>query len=156
MPKLSKCGLRSHHLPASNFVQGSPVMDIYITRNGQQLGPYSLDETNKNLRGGVIDSSDLAWHAGLSEWVPLSAVTGIMSSPPSPPRAQQPSLIPTGCQTRLDKSPVASPRKSDSHGNFTAKTFVSAVIVLIIYLLIHGCPSNKPTQFVYPYPVRNQ
>jgi len=122
-------------------------MDLYITRNGQQLGPYSLDEANKKLRGGVIESSDLAWHVGLSEWVPLSEVPGIMATPPPPPL--RPPSVPNG-------GPAASPRKSDGHGNFTAKTFASAVIVMIIYLLIHGCPSNKPPQFVYPYPVRNQ
>jgi hypothetical protein len=32
------------------------VMDLYVTRKGQQLGPYSIDEANRNLRGGVISS----------------------------------------------------------------------------------------------------
>jgi len=128
-------------------------MDIYITRNGQRLGPYSLDEANINLRDGVIETSDLAWHAGLSDWVPLSEVPGIMAAPPPPPlRPQHPPPVPTGGQKVLNKSPVALPKKSDGHGNFTAKTFVSAVIVMIIYLLIHGCPSNKPMQFVNPVP----
>ena len=122
-------------------------MDIYITRNGEQLGPYSVHEANRNLSAGKIALSDLAWHAGLSEWVLLSEVPGIMASPPPPPLRPPP--VPNG-------GPAASPRKSDAHGNFTAKTFVSAVVVMIIYLLIHGCPSNKPTQFVYPNPVRNQ
>jgi len=131
-------------------------MDLYITRNGKQLGPYSLDEANKNLRGGVIDSSDLAWHAGLSEWVPLSTVPGIMASPPPPPRrAQPPPPVPTGSHMNRDTGVPASPKKYDGH-EYLATKIVLPAIILVIYFLIHGCHSNKPMQFVNPYPVRNQ
>jgi len=85
-------------------------MEIYITRNGQQIGPYSVHEANRNLSAGKIDPSDLAWHAALSEWVPLSTVPGIMASPPPPPRRHHPPPVPTGSPAGPEKRiPPASP-----------------------------------------------
>ena len=96
-------------------------MDIYITRNGQQLGPYSVHEARRNLRAGVIGSSDLAWHDGLSEWVPLSTIPGITmiaqspTSSPQPPRPPQAPPVPTGAQTKPEM-PISS-EESDLHSN---------------------------------------
>ena len=46
-------------------------MQIYITRNGQQLGPYSIDDVRSQLTKGALQSSDLAWHEGVTDWQPL-------------------------------------------------------------------------------------
>ena len=43
-------------------------MDIYINRGGQQGGPYSLDKINGGLAQGSMQSTDLAFHEGLSDW----------------------------------------------------------------------------------------
>lgn len=52
---------------------------IHIMRNGEQLGPYSIDDTNGYLRTGALQLSDLAWHEGLADWIQLSSVPGIAS-----------------------------------------------------------------------------
>jgi len=53
-------------------------MDIYINRGGQQGGPYSLDKINECLARGSMQSTDLAFHEGLSDWIPLSQVDGVI------------------------------------------------------------------------------
>ncbi len=49
-------------------------MDIFISRDGQQYGPYSETDCRSHLASGQLLQDDLAWHEGLSEWKPLSAV----------------------------------------------------------------------------------
>lgn len=63
-------------------------MDIYINRNGQQGGPYSLDKINECLAQGSMRSTDLAFHEGLADWIPLNQIDGVIiggASPVQPP-----------------------------------------------------------------------
>ena len=63
-------------------------MDIYINRDGQQGGPYSLDKINECLAQGSMQPADLAFHEGLTDWIPVSQVAGVMiggASPTQPP-----------------------------------------------------------------------
>jgi hypothetical protein len=53
-------------------------MQIYIAIDGQQNGPFSLDEVNAHIRdGGLPTESAMAWFEGCSEWVPLTDVPGV-------------------------------------------------------------------------------
>jgi len=60
-------------------------MAIYITKNGQQLGPYSMAEVQNLLRSGTLDITELAWQEGLPDWVPLHQIPGFVFVPPAPP-----------------------------------------------------------------------
>ena len=42
-------------------------MQIYIYKDGEQIGPYSIEDVNFYLKDGAILSSDLACHAGMDE-----------------------------------------------------------------------------------------
>ena len=64
-------------------------MQIYISRAGQQFGPYSLEDISKYLRDGALKSDDLAWYEGCADWMPLSNVPGI-SLPASAPAKRRP------------------------------------------------------------------
>jgi len=47
-------------------------MNVTIYREGQQYGPYSLEEIRTHLASGALQrETDLAWHEGLTEWLPL-------------------------------------------------------------------------------------
>ena len=62
------------------------IMQILINRDGQQLGPYTLEQVNEYLAAGSLSPNDPAWHEGLAEWVALNQVGGIVvpaaSTPP--------------------------------------------------------------------------
>lgn len=47
-------------------------MQIYITKNAQQIGPFSEEEIRAKLKCGEAKTADLAWSEGCSDWVPLS------------------------------------------------------------------------------------
>jgi hypothetical protein len=72
-------------------------MQTYITKNGQQYGPYSDSEVAEYLKTGQISENDFAWQEGLPEWVPLSQLfavqlSNVPSPPPLPVTVQAPSL----------------------------------------------------------------
>ena len=52
-------------------------MNIYISRDGRQLGPFSLEEARRQRDAGANSNGDFAWHDGLPDWVPLSQIPGI-------------------------------------------------------------------------------
>ena len=68
-------------------------MQIHIARDGQPMGPFALDEVNRQLAAGTLSLSDQAWYEGAAGWAPLSTVPGVSSSRPpggtltSPPQA---------------------------------------------------------------------
>lgn len=60
-------------------------MAIYITRNGERYGPYSLTEAQEQVRSGSLALSDLAWQEGLPHWIPLNQIPGFTYvRPPAP------------------------------------------------------------------------
>jgi uncharacterized RDD family membrane protein YckC len=56
-------------------------MQITILRNGQQHGPYTVEQVQTYLQRGDLVVGDLAWTEGLNEWLPLSIVLGANMPP---------------------------------------------------------------------------
>src|SRR5271170_2519726 len=46
-------------------------MAIYVQRNSQRLGPYTLAELRSQLASGALSLKDHVWWTGRQEWVPL-------------------------------------------------------------------------------------
>ena len=69
-------------------------MQIHIARNGQPMGPFSLEEVNRQLAAGTLSLADQAWYEGAAGWAPLSTVPGVSgsgtTSSPSPAAATTP------------------------------------------------------------------
>jgi TPR repeat protein len=47
-------------------------MQIFISRDGAQSGPYSMDQVREYLASGELLPGDLAWHEGMADWQPLN------------------------------------------------------------------------------------
>jgi hypothetical protein len=65
-------------------------MTLFITKNGQKLGPYSFDEAQALVANGTLLSSDWAWYEGLPNWVPLDQVPGFATAGPRPSGGRPP------------------------------------------------------------------
>ncbi len=61
-------------------------MSYYISRAGQQYGPYSLAELQTYMAQGSISLTDFARTDGMATWVPLSQLLAAAAAPPIPPR----------------------------------------------------------------------
>lgn len=55
-------------------LQQQPEVSWYIARDGQQFGPLSDAEMRKFNELGHLQSTDLVWHKGFSDWRPAGDV----------------------------------------------------------------------------------
>jgi Zn-dependent protease len=69
-------------------------MTIYITRSGKRYGPYSLAEAQEHVRSGNLAMTDLAWHEGLPNWIPLNQIQGFPFVRPATPVAPVATITP--------------------------------------------------------------
>src|ERR1700693_1953288 len=62
-------------------MQTESAMEIYLIKSGgQKEGPFSLAEINHQLAAKRYKDTDYwAWHSGLTEWVPLYDLPGVVS-----------------------------------------------------------------------------
>jgi hypothetical protein len=67
-------------------------MKIYIGRNGQQQGPYSIEELNKLAQSEPITGNDMCWHQECADWIPLSQLPGFIPTPPPTPATVSPAF----------------------------------------------------------------
>ena len=49
-------------------------MQIYVFKNNQKTGPFTLDQVQANLKGGIFNSADLCWYEGIPNWNPISTL----------------------------------------------------------------------------------
>jgi GYF domain 2 len=69
-------------------------MNYFISRGGQQYGPYALPDLQNYLAQGSIQYSDLARTDSMSEWLPLSQL--LQQPLQATPVAQIPQVAPRG------------------------------------------------------------
>src|SRR2546423_13988960 len=81
-------------------------MQIYVGKNGQQLGPFSLEEINRKLADRTFAGTDLAWYEGAAGWAPLASVAGVVI-PPTSAATPTPSTAPAATPTPVQPAPVA-------------------------------------------------
>lgn len=67
-------------------------MDLYLSLNGEQVGPYRLEDIQGWLNAGHITLTDLAWFEGCADWVKVSEIPGVQSNVAG--HATQADLIP--------------------------------------------------------------
>lgn len=105
-------------------------MQIYLTKDGKQEGPYSVNELNDLLESERITGDDLCWYEGSADWVPLSQFPGF--APPKPP-----ALPPPPPTTAASQIPPAQPtgdiiRDAQSHPLGFAMLAVTALAAIFI------------------------
>ena len=69
-------------------------MQIHIARDGKQLGPFSLEEINRQLAAGTLNLSDQAWYEGAAGWAALSTVPGVSAAAPASAAPISPATVP--------------------------------------------------------------
>jgi len=60
-------------------------MQILVISNGQQKGPFSVEQIKAGLQSGTLSPSDMAWHEGRSNWTAIETFLVSLAAPPPPP-----------------------------------------------------------------------
>ncbi len=59
------------------------LMNIFITRDNQKFGPYTVEQVRIYLNEGYLRDDDLAWHEGATVWMPLSKLPVLTQPEPT-------------------------------------------------------------------------
>src|SRR5437773_7609062 len=87
-------------------------MTYYISRSGQQYGPYSETELQNMLAQGQIAASDSAWGEGMAAWAPVSEILSKGSAPaPQPPVRTPTQYEPPPAQQPAQPQPQYQPQQ---------------------------------------------
>jgi hypothetical protein len=54
------------------------MIQVYLHQNGQQVGPYQVNDLQSWVQSGQLSVDQLAWFEGCSTWVTLAEVPGII------------------------------------------------------------------------------
>ena len=80
--------------PQGFIVRLNGPMKILISKNGQQLGPYTIEAARALVLAGTVIAKDWAWIDGATDWVPLNTIPdfsnyqpGVQKIPSAAPKA---------------------------------------------------------------------
>ena len=82
-------------------------MNVFVSRDGQTFGPYTIDQARQYLQSGQLLATDFGLHEGESEWKNLAELLG-----PIQETVTQPVAVPV--------SPVQSQKKVQSSSSVTS------------------------------------
>lgn len=71
------------------------AVTYHVAQNGQQSGPFTVEQIHQGIAAGQMQATDLVWTAGMAQWAPANTVPGLIPAAP-PPLPQQPPAPPAG------------------------------------------------------------
>jgi hypothetical protein len=99
----------------------SPDLALYVTSNEVDHGPLSLKEATNRVQSGEFKPTDLAWHQGVSGWIPMKDLPewDAMQAPPPIEKKAPPKLISDPPAPKIDlpaerNKPIQANRPSPS------------------------------------------
>jgi hypothetical protein len=58
---------------------------VYLAKEGQPTGPFSMQQLSAMVAQGSVSASDLAWHEGVTTWIPVAELLPRRRTEPVPP-----------------------------------------------------------------------
>lgn len=131
-------------------------MSYHVSREGRQLGVFSLDDIRAKLPTGELRADDLGWTTGMTDWRPLAKIVSA-TTPPSPPPAAPsaaPSPAPAGAlvstQEAIREAKLQANRSSSASSKHRGRSrrrpkpdnhLVGAILVSLFCCLPLGIPA---------------
>ncbi|WP_172978800.1 GYF domain-containing protein [Roseovarius sp. THAF8] len=105
---LMLAGLMLAVLPLAAAAQSDP---FYVVENGQQGGPYSMEQLAAKAQSGALQQTTLVWANGMADWTQagsVPALQGLWQATQTPPD-QPPTLPETQPTTQPTNTPTTQP-----------------------------------------------
>ena len=116
------------------------IMNIYVSKDGQQHGPFTMEQIENEVRIGTFQPTDFAWREGMADWVPLNSLFQMATVDVDLPE-----------RTTLATTTESPTRKK----SFPLKTFIicialallALVSVSVVYFFNRENPTKKIERF---------
>ena len=60
-------------------------MQIYVAKNNEKTGPFTIEQITANIQAGLFKTDDLCWHEDIPNWMPISSLFAPTQSEPALP-----------------------------------------------------------------------
>ena len=114
-------------------------MQIFVGKNGQQLGPFSVEEINRKLADGTFASTDLGWYEGAAGWAALSSIAGVVVPAPAAAAAPAPAPVspaptPAAAPVPRATTPIVQ-RPATPAGGYKTLSLVSWILLGVTFFI---------------------
>lgn len=130
-------------------------MSYHLSREGRQLGVFSLEDIRAKLLTGELRAGDHGWTAGMAGWKTLAEIAPATTPPPAPEpvpvAAPAPAAEPASERTESEQSqnpvdPITSASAAKRHGRPRRRSkpqnhLVGAILVTLFCCLPLGIPA---------------
>jgi hypothetical protein len=109
-------------------------MQVHVTIDGQQYGPYPIKVINEYIaEGRLLFNNTLAWYEGCQEWIQLERVPGVLQPPD-----ELPPPLPTSQSNSEDRD--SGFRGESGYSNITKNVVLWAgfVVIFMISIMLLG------------------
>jgi len=116
-------------------------MQIYVSRGGKKIGPYSLEQINHQLAAGELSPVDLGWSETSPGWKPIVSFTGV--------------IMPGGASSTAASLNIATPITIGlpEYAGFWIRAvafLVDIVIITVFGLVIASIFKRSPNEWLTP------
>lgn len=119
-------------------------MNIYLTKEGDKGGPYTIEQVVELIRRGDYLMTDLAWREGMSDWKPIHTLADIAEAvlPPVPTTEQSPPIESAKTEGQPAQPPLSILQPiqltKPSHINvWTYLIWVAAIIAGFVFAVVY-------------------
>lgn len=110
----------------------------YYSREGLQQGPVSEDELLRIMDSGEIGGSNLVWHEGMADWLPVSQMPELMAR--AAPGVSKPAVTlqkpDIALPSRDAAGSVPLPQPPAYHGNYIAPVIPTYIWQSVVALVV--------------------
>lgn len=112
----------------------------HVGRNGQQTGPFSIEQLKAMAASGELGPADLVWKEGMAGWEPASNVPGVFSPAEGTGQAPHAAPAPLAQATVLPPGTGFSPSATKPNSMALAGMILGIVSVTIGLCCCYGLP----------------
>lgn len=84
------------------------IIMYHVSHQGQQFGPYTVEQINQYLAQGTLDGNSHVWDANTNQWIPITQVPDVSLASTLTPVPLTPSIRPTTGTSAITKEFIES------------------------------------------------
>lgn len=111
----------------------------HVGRNGQQTGPFSVEQLKAMADAGELQPTDLVWQEGMAGWEPAGTLPGVFAAASSGGGTPQAAPAPLAQATVLP--PIAGPGGPRQNG-LALTGMILGIVSFFFLCCCYGLPFN--------------